>query len=245
MAPDLPLFLPLGVSYSATHDLPWFLVASIPLAFVALVLWRVAVRPAARVVVPAWIALRLPAEWDGSAGDGWRSLWRASGTVDTGDRPTGGRAQAALLLVAALAIGVLTHVFWDGFTHTGRWGTRLFPVLDDTISGSTGASWLQYVSSSMGFAALVVWTTLWLKRRDPGPRSDSHRVRGAAAVFWSILAVALVLATVSAALSTPPIESTAGVVDLAFAWVTQVGAALAVASVLAGAFVQLMVRHRP
>jgi len=244
MAPDLPLFLPVGVDYAHTHELPWFLVTSVPLAFVALVLWRVAVRPAARLVAPSWIARRLPYTWAGSARDGWDSLWRASG-ADEGRRPAGSRVRAALLLLLALAIGVLTHVFWDGFTHTGRWGTLLFPVLDDTVAGSTGASWLHYISSFAGFAGLVVWAAVWLRRRTPRPSSEEPRARGTAAAFWSILVAAFALASVSAVLATPPIESTAGVVDLAFTWVTQVGATLAVACVLAGALVQLLTRRRP
>jgi len=248
MAPDLPLFLPVGVSYSATHEVPWFLVTSIPLAFAALVLWLVAVRPAVGFVVPSWIGRRLPPEWAGSPREGWESLWRASG-AGSGRRRAGSTLRAALLLLAAFGIGVLTHVFWDGFTHTDRWGTLLFPALNDTVAGSTGASWLHYISSFAGFAALVVWAVLWLRRRDPRPRPDlgsggrSSRAAAAAAAFWSILSAAFVLATLSAALSIPPIESIAGVVDLAFAWVTQVGAALAVAAVLAGALVQLLLRR--
>ena len=34
------------------------------------------------------------------------------------------------------ALGALTHVVWDAFTHLDRWGMRLFPVLGREVVGS-------------------------------------------------------------------------------------------------------------
>jgi hypothetical protein len=52
----------------------------------------------------------------------------------------------------AIVIGATIHVFWDSFTHQGRWGSSLFPSLNDnvlTIWGYAmpGYKALQYGSS--------------------------------------------------------------------------------------------------
>ena len=33
----------------------------------------------------------------------------------------------------AIVLGATTHVFWDSFTHRGRWGTHLFPRLNANV----------------------------------------------------------------------------------------------------------------
>lgn len=189
MVPDLPLFLPVGVSYESTHEFPWFFVTALPLAFLAFAIWRVVVRPVARAVVPRALAERLPVEWDGTAADGWRSLWRA----DTRARP---RVASALLLLAALLIGVMTHVVWDAFTHAGSWGTQLVPALNDTAAGIPIAVWLHYAGSAAGLAALAVWLVLWLRRRPiiPTPAHTARDPRRRA--FRLVMAVAIAITVV-------------------------------------------------
>ncbi|WP_066042796.1 DUF4184 family protein [Herbiconiux solani] len=192
MVPDLPLFLPVGVSYESTHEFPWFLVTAMPLAFLAFAIWRVVVRPVARAVVPRKLAERLPLEWDGTAVDGWRSLWRA----DAHARP---RVASALLLLAALLIGVLTHVVWDAFTHPGSWGTQLVPALNDSAAGIPIAVWLHYASSAVGLAALAVWLVLWLRHRAPTP-TPAHTAHDPRRAFWLVMAFATAITVVVIAL---------------------------------------------
>ena len=45
-------------------------------------------------------------------------------------------AEAAVAVVIVAA----SHVFWDSFTHRGRWGTRLVPRLNDVASSSARRS---------------------------------------------------------------------------------------------------------
>jgi hypothetical protein len=60
------------------------------------------------------------------------------------------RARVRPSLVArwyvSAALGALTHVVWDAFTHFDRWGMRVFPVLGETIAGSPLYWYLQYGS---------------------------------------------------------------------------------------------------
>ncbi|MFJ8789612.1 DUF4184 family protein [Streptomyces sp. NPDC102462] len=85
--------------------------------------------------------------------------------------PQSRRAQAAALLrcgaprarvrpatvawwYVSAVLGALTHVGWDAFTHHGRWGTRLVPVLDRDLAGAPLYWYLQYGGSAL--AALVI-----------------------------------------------------------------------------------------
>lgn len=52
------------------------------------------------------------------------------------------------------ALGALTHVVWDAFTHLDRWGMRHFPVLGTELAGSPLYWYLQYGGSAV--AALVI-----------------------------------------------------------------------------------------
>ena len=47
------------------------------------------------------------------------------------------RVTAALAVrwYVSAALGALTHVVWDAFTHLDRWGMRLFPVLGREVAG--------------------------------------------------------------------------------------------------------------
>ncbi|MBA2812033.1 DUF4184 family protein [Streptomyces sp. KM273126] len=63
------------------------------------------------------------------------------------------------------AIGALTHVVWDAFTHFDRWGTRLFPVLGEEIAGSPLYWYLQYGGSAVAAAVIAVFVFLALRRQ--------------------------------------------------------------------------------
>ncbi|MER5862811.1 DUF4184 family protein [Kitasatospora sp. NPDC002040] len=56
---------------------------------------------------------------------------------------------------ASAAIGAATHVCWDSFTHEGRAGVRLLPVLNTEVAGLPLYTVLQYGSSAVGLALLA------------------------------------------------------------------------------------------
>jgi hypothetical protein len=155
MAPDLPLFVR-GVipPYAITHDL-WWLPLTMAMALALLLVWRCVLRPAGRELAPRWLAWRLPADWDA----GWRSALHETFRSWRG----------ILLLSASLAIGVVSHVVWDLFTHEGRWGVAVIPALAESWGPFTGFTWLQHGSSAVGLAILAIWAAGWLARRSPQP----------------------------------------------------------------------------
>ncbi len=184
MTPDLPLFLR-GIvpAYAVTHDLAW-LPVTVVMAFVLLLVWRCVLRPATRELTPRIVAERLPVEWDAGASRAVRETLR-------------GGVVGILWLVLSLALGVVTHVAWDFFTHEGRAGEALLPVVEEQWGPLPGVKWLQYGSGVLGLVGLGVFGLWWWSRRSARPvrRVAPDAVRVA---WWLSLPVALVVATLVA-----------------------------------------------
>ncbi|MGW9023233.1 DUF4184 family protein [Streptomyces sp. NPDC055722] len=62
------------------------------------------------------------------------------------------------------ALGALTHVVWDAFTHHDRWGMRLFPVLGRQVAGAPLYWYLQYGSSAVAAVVIAVFVVVALRR---------------------------------------------------------------------------------
>jgi Domain of unknown function (DUF4184) len=160
MTPDLPLFVRFVIaSYAATHDFA-ALPGTMVIALLLLLIWRVGLRPAARELSPIGLARRLPRVWD----QGLRATLRETFPSVLG----------TILLIASLAIGVASHIVWDLFTHEGRWGSEVLPILDESWGPLIGYKWLQHGSSAIGLVILGVCAILWLRRADAD--ASVHRV---------------------------------------------------------------------
>ncbi|NYE20725.1 DUF4184 family protein [Microbacterium immunditiarum] len=172
MTPDLPLFVRgTPIRYGWTHDLLW-LPATLVLALALLLVWRCALRPAVRELSPRPLAARLPREWDSGATAALRETFGLRPTGET-DAPPRRPWVTVLLLGASLAIGVVSHIVWDLFTHEGRWGVAAMPALDEAWGPLDGYKWLQHGSSVVGLVILAVWGLVWLARR---PEASVSRV---------------------------------------------------------------------
>ncbi|MFF1446802.1 DUF4184 family protein [Streptomyces sp. NPDC058274] len=73
-------------------------------------------------------------------------------------------ATRALWWYVSAALGALTHVVWDAFTHLDRWGMRLLPVLGRDFAGSPLYWYLQYGSSAVAAVVIAVFVVLALRR---------------------------------------------------------------------------------
>lgn len=189
MAPDTPLFVRgLPLHYGITHAFAW-LPVTIVLALVLLLVWRCVLRPAARELSPRWLAARLPGEWDARAGVAVRE------TLAIVEGPPARVSwRRMLLLIVSLAIGVVSHIVWDLFTHEGRWGTTAIPALAAAWGPLPGYKWLQHGSSVIGLAILGTWMLVWLLRRRAAAAVFRVVPDGVRSAWWASLPIVLLVA---------------------------------------------------
>lgn len=226
MAPDVPLFLPGGLSYAATHGFPSLLVTALPVAAVLYAVWIALLRPAAGVLLPASVGSRLPVAWAHRP------------------RPTG---RGALLALAALLLGVLTHVAWDAFTHEGRAGSALLPALAEPWGPLPGFRWIQYASSVGGLLVLGVAAVLWLRRTRPRPAATGTRAAAGPAsarvlrraLVGVLVSIAVVAVALPVAREGVPHDLDA-LRGLVFVAITRGGAGMVVAVLLAALAVAVL-----
>jgi hypothetical protein len=121
-----------------------------------------------------------------------------------------------VLASAGLLAGALTHLIWDGFTHDGGRGVRMFPVLDDSLidigSRHIPAMYvLQDLGSLIGLAAVLAMMCYGL-RRGHEAAMPNRLLPSRERLMW-MLTYALVAATFTAVfyiwvnLGQPPIRS--------------------------------------
>jgi hypothetical protein len=151
VAPDLPVYLPVGVSYATTHSGAGIAIDT-ALGLVLLGLWFVLVRDAVVDLVPA-LRDRLPA--------------RA--------RPD---QRSRLLAPLAVAVGAATHVLWDSATHDWGFVVEEVAVLRDEAGPLPLYGWAQLVSTVVGTAVVAAYCLVRLRRLPPAPREPSVRRPG-------------------------------------------------------------------
>lgn len=174
MSPDLLYYLP-GFGWSPaipTHSLLG--VVTWDLAF-GLLIWM------------AWCWAAGPLR--DMSPDVLRSRWREPGSGFPGWR----------LAPIAVAIGSLTHVVWDSFTHAGRLGVSLVPALSrfypSPLGPLEGHKYLQYASGVFGLIALA-WVFMRTPELEPGRRRQPllFAIAPAAILVGGLVATTLRLA---------------------------------------------------
>ena len=150
MIPDFPLFVPFSPKYDTTHSPLGLFTACLPLGLAVLWIYQGVMKRPLIELLPDAIRRRLPNDAQGN-------------------EPT-----MVFLARASLAIvlGSSTHVFWDSFTHRGRWGTTIFPRLNDTFMtlggyAVPGYKLMQYGCTFVGLPCLLILTVAWLSHRQP------------------------------------------------------------------------------
>lgn len=165
MVPDVPLFAGEHAAYGVTHS-PLGVALYAPLATtVVVLLWFAVVRDALVGLAPAPVRRRLAPHV---------SL----------------PLRAWAWVPVAGALGAVTHVAWDSFTHPGRWGWETIPWLAAQQGPLPGGKWLQYGSGVVGMALVAGAAVLWLRSRPA--RAVPPRVTGVPLLELAVGAAALV-----------------------------------------------------
>ena len=152
MAPDLPFFaesvLP-GVYRQGALTHRWWAVPTVDVALAAALVagWHGLLRGPLVALLPEHLA-----------GAAESMTARAGGAVS---------AERAVWFAVSAALGAATHVGWDGFTHQGRFGVSLLPVLDARVADLPLYTVLQYGSSAVALVHLARYTAREAGRARP------------------------------------------------------------------------------
>lgn len=191
-APDFPYYLGVRGMRPYTHSLlgiAWF---GVPAGWLAYLGFQLLLRRPAVFLLPAPLRARLdPGPWIGRF----------------------------LPVTVSLAVGALTHVAWDAFTHSGGTLVREFPALRalGTLWGHPVWSYrvLQNASTLLGAAVIAGAVLRWLERTPPRPlpgepaAAGRLRLQGRVAVLVAPLTLGYAVALRSA----PPFHD-----YVSFAW---------------------------
>ena len=141
MAPDAFYYVLVRVPLT-THTLWSAVTVDVLIGLVLLAFWQLVLRGPVVAAAPVALRERLSAP-----------PARPTSRAD--------RARRAALVLVSLAVGSLTHVVWDAFTHGGRWGTALVPWLEQVHGPLEGYRWAQHASTVVGAGLLAWWLVRW------------------------------------------------------------------------------------
>jgi hypothetical protein len=174
VAPDAPVYLPVGVSYQTTHS-GWGVAVDVVIGLAVLWLWFALLRDAVVDLTPS-LRTRAPAQV---------RLCR----------------RAWLLSPLAVAVGAGTHVLWDSATHDWGFVAQEVAFFRQEYGPIKLYGWLQHVSTVAGSVVVAAYCVLRLSRRPVLPRSPAVRRTGLwlAPVPLAALAVGIVFGDPEAA----------------------------------------------
>ncbi|GGW59789.1 DUF4184 family protein [Streptomyces griseoloalbus] len=89
------------------------------------------------------------------------------------------------------ALGALTHVVWDAFTHLDRWGMRVFPVLGREIAGSPLYWYMQYGGSAVAAVVIALFVARSLRRTTPRAEPAGVPLLSARDRWWAVALLVL------------------------------------------------------
>lgn len=179
-APDLTYFLFLGPRGRFSHSLVGIFCLTLPLGLAVLWLFESVVKTPLIELLPGAIRRRL-------------------------NRPASEPGQPRLVglagVVAAMLLGIATHILWDSFTHWNTWITRRWTFLNRKVHLSAVGTIpyfkvLQHVSTIVGVLVVVLWFVHWYRTTQPAAESSEPELSGGRRAV--IVAVGVLLALVGA-----------------------------------------------
>lgn len=148
MSPDFLYFLGLSTRYQFGHSLLGVLLFDIPASLIVLWLFHhILKRPLVSLFPISHQQCLIPFIQEFSFTPFWRFL----------------------KIMLSIALGALTHIVWDAFTHQSGWVVLQLPVLAMPIVETSQTSiklykLLQHGSTFLGAMLLLYWYLKWLKR---------------------------------------------------------------------------------
>ncbi len=156
IAPDFEYFVRFTGQDRALHKLPGLLLFTLPLAFLALVVFQVVLRKPMISLLPTGLFRRVSQIDDFR----WVPLRRQ------------------LLLWFSLCIGIGSHLVWDSFTHDSGWLVELWPMMRVPLIYIRGTALpaykiAQHLSTIAGLLIVTAYFIRWY-RTSPPPSSATN-----------------------------------------------------------------------
>lgn len=176
LAPDFEYFLRLSPGHGFGHTPLGTFVFTLPLAIAVLWMFHSFVKLPAAALLPDRMQTRLGPHLN--------------------HFQFGGVGHFALIVGSTL-VGIMTHLFWDSFTHRNTWAYHRWAALRGSIDvGIAGPmplyKLLQHGSTILGTAILIIWILQWYGSTSPntsGFRAKlTHNERLVAAIMVIIIA---------------------------------------------------------
>ncbi len=150
MTPDIPYFLPLDIDRDFTHSLLGLPTIDLLVGLVTFVAWMAVLRAPVLDYSPRWLRERMAPH----------ARWRVRGP-----------AVSWLLVVAALELGILTHLLLDLFTHKGGALEAVAPWTNDRVGPFAVAHLIHAAVSIVTAVVVAVWVRRWALRTPAAVRA--------------------------------------------------------------------------
>lgn len=158
MAPDFVYFVPAGIPARLTHSLVGVILFCVPCGWIAFTIFHRFVKRPVIDLLPSIVARKL-ADTAGTVAVPFLTRW--------------------IIVISSLALGALTHIVWDAFTHGNTVVVKNVEVLQ-TMIASIGTyhlylyKLLQHMSSIVGITALIGWIVAWVNADTKQVASVAH-----------------------------------------------------------------------
>ncbi len=180
MVCDIPVFFPHLLEYNSMHSWIGILTHCAPIGLVLYYVFHLLLKRPLATLLPGSMEVRLR-----------RRLGRE---LDFSPRHL-------FCVVACIVVGSSTHVVWDAFSHEGRWGVWLLPILgnDAFEVGQKSFHWYEIIQhgSSIVFLPPMIGLATWWVYKQPiaagdSPRRTIYDIIVLLAFFGVLLAIAAV-----------------------------------------------------
>ena len=174
MAPDLPMFLDV-VDYAQTHSAQGAITTCWPIGLATFMVFQCYLKEPLFDLFPSSIRMRCGSIREARISNKL-SFW--------------------FWVSVAIIIGVYSHQVWDAFTHKGRWGTELVPMLnwEFELFGKqlAGYKLFQYGSTSIGLPLMAALGVRWVMR-SAVDKKIPNRILSARFTKWSLAILGLLV----------------------------------------------------
>ncbi len=155
-APDLQYFIWISDEDRSGHHFPDLLLVTLPLAVFLLWVFEWIVKGPVLELLPDALQRRLQDRAVPLSFLGWRQF---------------------LSILLWMALGIVTHLIWDSFTHSHTWTSAHWHVLYEKVPVPFSHPMalmkiLQHASSVLGLAVLILWLAAWYVQTPPAARSE-------------------------------------------------------------------------